>query len=115
MPARAACLVAAPRARALRPPRPFLTAVIRAPVHVELAPRRREAVTAPGRGRKGGREVCPGPGGRIVHVEVIEKGCAGRAGGATAARQLLDTLASLETGQDTTRRLGGREKGWTTA
>jgi hypothetical protein len=73
------------------PPRPSLTPVIRAPVHVELAPRRREAVTNPGRRRgaaEGGGEVCPGPGGRIVHVcEVIENACAGRAGGATAARR----------------------------
>jgi hypothetical protein len=48
-------------------------------------------VTDPGRGRgaaEGGGEVCPGPGGRIVHVEVVEAACAGRAGGATAARRL---------------------------
>ena len=75
---------------ALRPPRPSLTAVTIAPVHVELAPRRREAMKTPGRGRgaaEGGGEVCPGPGGRIVHVEVVEVGCAGRARGATAARR----------------------------
>jgi hypothetical protein len=78
---------------ALRPPRPSLTAdtrAIYAPVHVEHAPRWREAVIGPGRGRgaaEGDREVCPGPGGRIVHVEVIEIPCAGRAGGATAARR----------------------------
>jgi hypothetical protein len=75
---------------ALRPPRPSLTAVTPAPVHVELAPCRREAVTEPGRRRgaaEGGGEVCPGPGGRFVHVEVVEAACAGRAGGATAARR----------------------------
>ena len=47
-------------------------------MHVELAPRRREAVTIPGRGRgaaEGGGEVCPGPGGRIVHVQVVEVAC----------------------------------------
>jgi hypothetical protein len=56
-------------------PRPSLTDVVRAPVHVELAPRRREAVSSPGRRRfafAGGGEVCPGPGGRIVHVQVVE-------------------------------------------
>jgi hypothetical protein len=74
---------------ALRPPLPSHTAVARAPVHVELAPRRREAVTASGRRWEGGKEIFPGPGGRIVHVEVVEIPCAGRAGGATAARRLL--------------------------
>ena len=60
------------------------------PVHVELAPRRREAVTISGRGRgaaEGGGEVCPGPGGRIVHVEVVEFACAGRAGDAMLLRR----------------------------
>jgi hypothetical protein len=75
----------------LRPPRPSLTtAETIAPVHVELAPRRREAVTVSGKRRgaaEGGGEVCPGPGGRIVHVEVVDVDWYGRAGGRTAARQ----------------------------
>jgi hypothetical protein len=76
---------------ALRPPRPSLTATsdIVAPVHVELAPRRREAMTSPAQGRgaaEGGGEVCPVPGGRIVHVEVVEVACAGRGRGARRRR-----------------------------
>ena len=35
--------------------------------------------------------------------------------GASIAARRLDALASLETGQDTTRRLGGRGKRWTVA
>jgi hypothetical protein len=69
---------------------PSFTAVTRAPVHVELAPRRGEAVTAPGRGlgaSEGDGEVCPGLGGRIIHVQVAVD-CEGRAGGATALRRL---------------------------
>jgi hypothetical protein len=68
---------------ALPPPCPCLTAVTRAPVHVELAPRRGEAVTESGRGRgavAGSGEVCPGPGGGIVHVQVVEVACTGRTG-----------------------------------
>jgi hypothetical protein len=68
---------------ALRLPRPKLTVVIIATVHVELAPRRCEAATEPGRGRgaaQGGGKVGPCAGGRIVHVEVVEEVCAGRVG-----------------------------------
>jgi hypothetical protein len=52
-------------------------------MHVELAPRRREAVIDPGRRRgaaEGGGEVCPSPGGGIVHVQVVEVACTGRTG-----------------------------------
>ena len=47
-------------------------------MHVELPPRRREAVAVP-RGRRGARrsggQVCPGHGGGIVGVEVVDVLC----------------------------------------
>jgi hypothetical protein len=55
---------------------PFKTLLltnIHAPMDVELAPRRREAVTrSSGRGRAGrcGGQVRPGSGGGVVHVQV---------------------------------------------
>jgi hypothetical protein len=61
------------------PPRPLLLTVngvaIIAPVHVELAPRRREAVTLSGRRGRAGRcggQVRPGHGGGVVDVQVME-------------------------------------------
>jgi hypothetical protein len=49
-----------------------------APVHVELAPRRREAVAESGRrtgGVERGREQGPGHGGGVEGVQVVEKAC----------------------------------------
>jgi hypothetical protein len=59
------------RARGVTP----VTLIIRAPKHIQLIPRRREAVTPSGRGRAaadGSGEVCPGPGDGVVHVQVVE-------------------------------------------
>ena len=64
------------------PPVPacVFTAAIIAPVHVELAPRRREPVTLSRRrgcaGRCGG-EVRPGHGGGVVDEKVLEEGACG--------------------------------------
>ena len=61
------------------PPSPFSFPITRitAPVHVELAPRRREAMTS-SRGRRGagrgGREVRPGHGDGVVDVQVAQEG-----------------------------------------
>jgi hypothetical protein len=52
-----------------------LLTIIHATVDVELAPRRREAVTSSGgRGRAGrcSRQVRPGHGGGVVHVQVLD-------------------------------------------
>jgi hypothetical protein len=49
-----------------------------APVHVELAPRRREAVVVSGRrtvGVERGRKQGPGPGGGVEGVQVVESDC----------------------------------------
>ena len=71
------------RPRLLYPPRhqTHITDITSAPVHVEPAPRRREAVTVSG-GRWGaGRvegEVRPGHRSGIEHVQVIVDACVGR-------------------------------------
>jgi hypothetical protein len=64
----------------------LLTAAIGAPVDVELAPRRREAVKVSGRRERAGRccgQVRPGYGGGVVNVQVLE----------TVEAQFLETKA----------------------
>ena len=60
-----------------------LTVGIKAPVHVEQAPRRREAVAGSGErwgAGRGGGEVGPGHGGGVVDVQVAEIGACARRG-----------------------------------
>ena len=48
-------------------------------MHVQLAPRRREAVTVSGSRRgagRGVREVCPGHADGVVHEQIAERACA---------------------------------------
>jgi hypothetical protein len=91
-----------------------LTGDTHAPVNVELAPRRREAVTPSGRRGRAGRyggQVRPGHGGGVVHVQVLEGtpcgvGCIrrGRAAGHV-------TVASDGTSRDCGRPRPGRAGG----